>query len=120
MIDLLILLLIILMCLVGLRTVIKHMKGEGGGCCNTSDKPLELKKKHHGPITNTLVFKIEGMHCENCRIRVQNALNGIQGVVAHVNLKKEQALLECEKRIDPYQVIWCVQEVGYQASPLDE
>ena len=118
--DILLIIGIILICLYGLKTVINHTKGEGAGCCNTSDKPFEIKKKHHGKVTNTMTFEVEGMHCEHCRIRVQNELNGIEGVVAHVNLKKKQAIVECEKEIDQKIILKSVEKCGYEAHILSD
>lgn len=118
--DVFVLIGIILLSLYGLRTLISHTKGEGSGCCNTSGKPLEIKKKHHAPIICKMIFVVNGMHCDACRIRVQNELNGVDGVVAHVNLKKGQAVIECEKKIDQNILINCIESCGYQAYLLSD
>ncbi len=113
--DIIILIGIVLLSLIGLKAVISHTKGEGTGCCNTSDKPLVIKKNYRGKIVNKILFEIRGMNCEHCRIKVQNEINNIQGIVGFVDLKKGQAMLECEREIDPDLIIECVEKIGYQA-----
>lgn len=114
--DLIVFVIVALICVVGFKSIVKHTKGEAGGCCNTSSKPLELKKKHKGAVVEKIELNIEGMSCDNCRIRVQNALNEQEGAVAHVNLKKKTAVVECEKKTDAAELIRRVKEAGYEAS----
>lgn len=45
------------------------------------------------------VIKIEGMHCDHCKAAVENALNGIDGVEAKVNLKKKEAIVNMTKDV---------------------
>lgn len=118
--DAIILIGIILLSLYGLKTVVSHTKGEGSGCCDTSDKPLEIKKKHSGRTIHKMIFEIDGMTCDHCRIRVQNELNSLQGVVAHVDLRKRRAVLECEEEINEKDVICCIERIGYHACLLSK
>ena len=39
-------------------------------------------------------FKVEGMHCGHCRMQVEKALNGIEGVSATVTLEPPVATVE--------------------------
>ena len=43
--------------------------------------------------------QIEGMTCEHCKNRVENALNRLEGVSAKVNLKKKTAVVSMEKEV---------------------
>ncbi|MFR4756954.1 MAG: heavy-metal-associated domain-containing protein [Evtepia gabavorous] len=33
-------------------------------------------------------FQVEGMHCEHCKVRVEEAVNDIKGAAGKVDLKK--------------------------------
>ena len=61
-----------------------------------------------------IMLKIEGMSCGHCSARVEQALNGIQGVTAKVNLEKKEALVESEQPIDRAVLVQAVDNAGYQ------
>ncbi|RME62978.1 MAG: copper chaperone [Nitrospirae bacterium] len=59
-------------------------------------------------------FKIEGMHCQHCVMRVQKALNGVEGVTsaevqigsARVNFDESKTQIETLKK--------AIEEAGYK------
>ena len=58
--------------------------------------------------------QIEGMTCEHCKNRVENALNRLEGVSAKVNLKKKTAVVSMEKEIEDMQLQKAVEQAGYK------
>ena len=94
------------------REAIKHMKGEGG-CCGGGGGIIEDKKKLDKPEIGKEVLKIEGMHCDNCRVRVQNALNRIDGAAAKVDLKKSEAVIRMSREISREEFRKVIEEAGY-------
>lgn len=53
-----------------LRTSVKHLKGQGA-CCGGSSTPKQKRKVIKSVhIRKWLV--LEGLHCENCKNRVEN------------------------------------------------
>ena len=70
---------------IGLRSAIRHFKGQGGYCSGSDYKPRR-KKLHHVKYQN--IFQVEGMHCEHCKSRVEEAVGDIKGVAGKVNLKQ--------------------------------
>jgi copper chaperone len=56
------------------------------------------KKKKLKNIIGQKRVQIEGMTCEHCKNRVENALNRLEGVSAKVNLKKKRQLYLWKKR----------------------
>ncbi|MCX2584762.1 heavy metal translocating P-type ATPase [Pedobacter sp. MR22-3] len=44
-------------------------------------------------------YKITGMSCQGCRTKVENALNGIDGISAKVSLEPAEAIITMEKHI---------------------
>ena len=56
------------------------------------------------PLTEEIMkkeFKVEGMSCNHCRMRVENALNTIEGVHATVTLTPPAATVEFSKEEKP-------------------
>ena len=70
---------------------IRHFKG--GGCCGSGSTTIRSKKTLTAPVIREKLLTIEGMHCENCAIRIENALNRLEGVLCRVHLKKKTAIV---------------------------
>jgi copper chaperone CopZ len=66
-----------------------------------------MAKKHH-------VVSIQGMHCQHCMMKVNQALSSIPGVSnIHVDLMEEQATLDSESALDPKIVKEKISAVGF-------
>lgn len=97
----------------GLRSTVKHFKGEGG-CCGGSDyKP---KKKKLSKVMYQRSFRVAGMHCEHCKRRVEEAVNDIPGVAGVVNLKKNELKVSYETDVDDELIKSKLERLGYSLS----
>ena len=85
--NFMIILIIIIMIVIGIIYTVKHFKGESSCCGGGSYKPKKKKLKN---IKYTKIFKVEGMHCEHCKNRVEEMINDINGLAGTVNLKKNE------------------------------
>lgn len=95
--TLLIVVILIIILIPAIASTLKHMKGEGDCCGGSKEKPV--KKKIDGPKLRELVVQIDGMHCQNCKNRIEKHLDELDGVVAKVNLNKKQAVVSIYKEI---------------------
>ena len=111
---------LILIMAIAIRGTVKHFKGEGACCGGGSSSVSEPDKKLQGPIIKTKIFKIDGMHCENCTNRVKRAINRIDGVSAKPDLKKKQAIVSFEKEVDDAVLIGEVEELGYTVISVED
>ena len=105
---------LIIILLISLRESIKHFKGEGGCCGGGGSSVKEPDKKLDGPVIKTKVFKIEGMHCENCANRVKRAINRTAGVSAKVNLRRKEVVVSYDREVDDEAFISDVEALGYK------
>ena len=96
-----------------LRSSIKHFKGEGG-CCGGGGGIIEDNKKLTSTEIGSKTISISGMSCDNCRIRVKNALNRIDGLTAEVDLKKSTAELHYSREISDDEIRRAVEDAGYK------
>ena len=112
--NIIIIVILVLVLLVALRGSIKHFKGEGGCCGGSGGTVKEPDKKLSGTVIKTKVFKIDGMHCENCTNRVKRSINRIDGVSAKLNLKKKQAVVQYEKEVEDDTLIKKIEGLGYK------
>ncbi|MBN1191949.1 MAG: heavy metal translocating P-type ATPase [Dehalococcoidales bacterium] len=63
---------------------------------------------------------INGMHCENCQKKVEEALNSIHGVKARVDLKKKTATVTLEADIDEQTFKKAISDAGFEVVSITE
>ncbi len=96
---------------VGIYYTVKHFKGEGGCCGGGSFKPKKKKLKN---IKYTKTFRVGGMHCEHCKVRVEEVVNDLRGVAGRVNLKKNELTVSYAEDVADEIIIAKVERAGYK------
>ncbi len=99
------------------RGTIKHMKGEGECCGGPKEKAP--RKKIKGKPTEVLTVYIEGMHCDNCKNRVERRLDELEGVVAKVNLSKKLAKVYLYGDISRGLISETITKAGYEVVKIE-
>ena len=94
----------------GLYATVKHFKGQGGCCGGGSYKP---KKKKLDQVLYTKTFKVEGMHCDHCKMRVEEVVNDIKGVAGKVDLKKGELTVSYAEDVDDQLITARIERAGY-------
>lgn len=95
---------------------VKHFKGEGSSCGGGGS--VKEYKKLDAPKIGEKEMKIEGMHCENCKNRVERAVNKIDGAVCRVNLKKKTARISYSRVIGDEELKEAVCKLGYKVKDI--
>ena len=98
-----------------LRSV-KHFNG--GGCCGSGSNTIRDKKNLSAPKLGEKLLTIEGMHCVNCEIRVENALNRLDNVACKVNWKKKNAVVSYSGEVSDKVLIETVEKLGYHVTQI--
>ena len=101
------------------KNSIPHFRGEGG-CCGGSGKEKLIKPAKLERIIATKVIKIEGMRCENCNRRVQNALNQLDGVNAKVYGDRAEAVVKLGRDIEDIELEKAVSGLGYRVIRIEK
>lgn len=94
----------------------KHFRG--GGCCGSGSNTIRTKKALSQPQIGQFTLVIQGMRCENCQARVENALNRLDGVACTVNLRKKTALVRYSQPVDAQALKLVVEKLGYQVTEI--
>lgn len=94
----------------------KHFKG--GGCCGSGSNTIRDKKTLTAPKLGEKVMTIEGMHCQNCEIRVENALNRLDGVACKVSWKKKTAVVAYSAEVADDLLKATVEKMGYKVTDM--
>lgn len=111
--DIIIIGVVVILILVGIRSGIKHFKGEGG-CCGGGSSTVKKKRKKLKNVIAQKTVVIEGMTCDHCKNRVENAINSMEGAAAKVNLKKKEAIVSLERTISDEEIRTVVEKEGYK------
>ncbi len=114
--NLIIVLVLLLVVVIALLRARKHFKG--GGCCSSGSTTIRSKKELTEPKLGEKAMVIEGMHCENCEIRVENALNRIDGVLCKVNLRKKTASVSYSVEVSDELLKETVEKLGYTVTEI--
>lgn len=94
----------------GIGSAVKHFKGEGGCCGGGGYKP---RKKKLSNVLFEKTFTVKGMHCENCKNRVEEVVNDIKGVAGKVDLKKETLTVSYAEEVSDDLIKARIQRAGY-------
>lgn len=107
---------ILVVVVLGLLRMKKHFSG--GGCCGSGSNTLRSHKELTDPIIGQRVLTVEGMHCENCQARIENAIDHYNGVVCKVNLKKKTATVSFSEPIEDSVLKETVEKLGYTVTDI--
>lgn len=78
-----------------------------------NNKSSNLNKEKENIIMKTI--KIEGMHCNHCKMAVEKVLNKIDGIEkAEVDLDKKQATIQTNKEVSNDQIKAAIEEEGFE------
>ena len=101
---------VIILIIIGIRSSVKHFKGEGG-CCGGGSS-VKVKRKKLKQVVKQRIVIIEGMTCEHCQARVESKLNALDGVSARVNLKRKTAVVSMEKEVEDEEIKKAIENAG--------
>lgn len=112
---------LVICCAFGIYTYVQRIRH--GGCCGTHAAPEKRvsvadRDKRHYSYSCTLT--IDGMTCSNCVRRVENALNGLDGVWCTVDLGQRKAILRLKQRPDERALREVVRNAGYTVISVQE
>lgn len=107
---------LLVMIAVGIRSGVKHFKGEGG-CCGGGSTVKKKRKKLKNVIAKKRV-SVEGMTCEHCKDRVERSIDEIDGASGKVNLRKKEAIVSMEREVSDEEIREAIENVGYKVTDI--
>lgn len=97
--------------------VLSYRKRLKSGCCGAADgkavKKVRVVDKNRSHYPYRAVLRIDGMTCENCTRRVENALNTMEGVWATADLYKGRAEVLMKRPVPAEELRARVNQTGY-------
>lgn len=61
----------------------------------------------------TFVITVDGMHCENCKNRIEGKINDIEGAACRVNLNKKTATVSFNRDMTQDEIRSVIEKSGY-------
>ena len=99
----------------GIYSAVKHFKGQGGCCGGGSYKPKKKKLKN---VLYQKTFKVEGMHCDHCKNRVEEVIGDMKGLAGKVNLKKGELTVSYAEDVADEQIKARIGRGGYTVTKI--
>lgn len=107
---------VLIIIVIALLRVKKHFKS--GGCCGSGSNTIRSKKTLTDPKLGEKHMHVEGMRCENCEARVENAVNRLDGVVCKANWKKKTAVVSYSAEVSDDILKETVEKLGYKVTDI--
>ena len=106
----------IILGLICVYSVFSYIKRLNSGCCGSGGGEIKItpsdKNKKNYPYSALLY--IDGMTCNHCKMRVENAFNKNDGVYATVKLKEKCAEVLSKEPLDEAFFKDTVERAGYK------
>lgn len=104
---------LLLIVVFSVRSYLKKLKT---GCCGSGGDQVKRvrpgdRDMSHYPYAK--VVRVEGMHCQNCARRIENAFNAKEGFYAKVDLGKKTALVRSKREVPDEELKQVVRGLGY-------
>ena len=115
--DTIIIIIVLAILVLALLRAKKHFKG--GGCCGSGGNTIRIRKELSGTILYDVTLRIEGMTCENCEIRVENALIRLEHVAARESWKKGCATVAVDAPVSRDVLTETIEKLGYKVTGIE-
>ena len=115
--NIIIIAIVVSVLVIAVRSSLAHFKGEGA-CCGGGGKGKPIKPRKLDKVIATKTVKIDGMVCDHCSLRVQNALNSVDGINAKVKLSRGEASVKLGRDITDAEITEIIENLGYEVKGI--
>lgn len=106
---------VLLVLALGVIWTVKHFGGKSG-CCGGGG--FRLKKKKLSAVLYQKTFCVGGMHCVNCKTRVEETVNDIKGVAGRVDLKTGKLTVSYATHVEDALIVARLERLGYTVEEI--
>ena len=99
----------------GIYSFVHHLRC-GGGCCGEHEaaaQKVRVADRDRSHYPHRLVLGVDGMTCQNCQRRVENALNAMPGTWAAADLAAQQVSILTKEAPDEAAIRQAIRDAGY-------
>ena len=109
--------------LVGIIVYVKRKILHGSSCCGEKEAPIERVRAGDADPSHYAyhyLIKVEGMTCNNCARRIENAFHQTGEALARVNLSTKTVKLSYKRSITRQELAKIVDAAGYTLMEFEE
>lgn len=109
---------IVLICILGIRSYVKKLSR---GCCGGSPDTVKRQKPEDTDVSHypfCYELEIDGMTCKNCAVRIENAFNSTGEYYAVVNPSKHIGTIHAKKETPETELRKIVAKCGYSVRKI--
>ena len=102
--------------------IVKRIKF-GSSCCGTKaepDKRIKVRDKNKAHYPHCYVLHIEGMRCEGCALRIENAFHQTEGRWAKADVKRKEVKLLSKQDESEKDLLAVIEGAGYRMVSCDK
>lgn len=115
-----IILVLVVICVFSIKSYVTKLSH---GCCGgggDAEKKVKVADTDEANYPYKKRVGIEGMTCNNCKMRVENTFNQMEGTWANVDLKKKEMLLCTKTPMDEADIRIPIAKLGYTMTEIKE
>ena len=113
-VDIILVLIVIIILIFALKGSMKHFNGEGACCGGNVNNKVKVDDKNISHYPYTITVYTEGMKCDGCKLKVENALNAKNGIYATANYHKNIVKVHMKENLSDEIITKVVEEAGYR------
>lgn len=117
-VDILLVLIVIIILIFALKGSMKHFNGEGACCGGNINIKVKVDDKNISHYPYTITVYTEGMKCDGCKLKVENALNAKSGIYATANYHKNIVKVHMKENLSDEIITKVVEEAGYRVKSV--
>lgn len=111
---------LIIVCIFSIKSYAKKISR---GCCGAGGdetKKIKVKDKKTANYPFCVKIGVEGMTCNHCKLRVENAFNCYEGVWAEADLNKKSVLVRMKKELSEKELKGIIMNTGYIVTYIEK
>ena len=117
-VDIILVLIVIIILIFALKGSMKHFNGEGACCGGNVNNKVKVDDKNISHYPYTITVYTEGMKCDGCKLKVENALNAKSGIYATANYHKNIVKVHMKENLSDEIITKVVKEAGYRVKSV--
>lgn len=117
-VDIILVLIVIIILIFALKGSMKHFNGEGACCGGNVNNKVKVDDKNISYYPYTITVYTEGMKCDGCKLKVENALNAKSGIYATANYHKNIVKVHMKENLSDEIITKVVEEAGYRVKSV--
>jgi copper chaperone CopZ len=113
-----IVLILLVICVFAVKSYCKRLTSGCCGCGGDKPKRVKVKDKNKADYAYCVNVMVDGMTCDHCKARVENALNSHKGVWAEVNLASKSVIVRMKERLSDDELTKIITAEGYRVGKI--